>query len=125
MDSDEAIPFKGLPPLPRVFRKPSSSPSPPPETGQEADEGPARRSCSLRDRIIWLHAEMRRVRRADLVLFQRLHTLALEIQDLKELQQEMESLSKEEPFAEGGGQVGGDAGPPAHVGTTAAFELTI
>lgn len=68
------------------------------------------------------------MRRADQVLFEQLHTLALEIQDLRELQLEMENLSKEEPFAEEQGQVGGGTGLPAHVlsaGATAAFELTI
>ncbi|KAL8219784.1 UNVERIFIED_CONTAM: hypothetical protein K2H54_033643 [Gekko kuhli] len=110
MDTDEETPFRGFPPLPKVFRESGCSPSPPPppETGQEAAEGTERRCSGLRDKIAWLHAEMRRLRQADWALFDQLHTLALEIQDLRELQQEMESLSTEEPLEE-------QASLPAHV----------
>ncbi|XP_044290694.1 protein FAM167A-like [Varanus komodoensis] len=120
-NDEEDPPFKGLPPLPKLFRKCSLSASCLPGKEQQEDDGAFDESrSSLQDKMTWLHGELLRLRLEDLELFNQLYTLALEIQDLKELHQEMEAFSKEE-------QPPTEQGQRAEEGarSAAAFELTI
>ncbi|XP_077788397.1 uncharacterized protein LOC144328507 isoform X1 [Podarcis muralis] len=124
--NEEESPFKGLPPLPKVFREPSlPSFSLPGEGEQEAAQELEGGCPGLQDKIAWVHGEMLRLRRADQALFRHLYTLALEIQDLKELQLEMEIFSREELLVDEQGHVRDTAGAATNVHSAAAFEMTI
>ncbi|KAM6427568.1 uncharacterized protein PHA67_002720 isoform 2-T2 [Liasis olivaceus] len=98
---EEEPPFKGLPPLPKVFWGAHPSQELLPGVAEQEETKPLEGNCtSLHGKISWVQNEVLSLRRSDLALFHRLYLLALEIQDLSELHQEMETFSKEQLAAE-------------------------
>ncbi|XP_078236224.1 uncharacterized protein LOC144584281 [Pogona vitticeps] len=121
---EEDSPLSGLPPLPKVFRESSSPPSPlPGQEEQEVAKPPKGSHASLQEKIAWLHREMHRLRLTDLALFNQLYNLALEIQDLKELNQEMENFSKEHLLADNQHHTG-DIDTAMRFCSAGSFEMT-